>query len=279
VTELLGRLLYRLLPPFRQRSEAQCRAALGDQLRPADVARVAEQAFIHRLWNLTDLLLAERLLHPRTYRRFGGQFPEPGRSELLAAQRRGQPVLLVSAYYGPFDLLSIFLGYNGVRAAAVYLPHANAAFDAHRRRVRARSGCELVTVDQAPARFSQILAAGGTVALIADHHASRRGLPATFLGLPTRISPSVGLLAWRYEADVIVAGIRRMNLQFQFAIEVSDVIKHAEWAGESDPVAYITARYLRALEALVRRDPTQYLWGYARWGEELAQELTGDPAA
>jgi lauroyl/myristoyl acyltransferase len=93
------------------------------------------------------------------------------------------------------------------------------------------------------------------------------------------VSPSVGLLAWRYEADVIVAGIRRMNLQFQFAIEVSDVIKHHEWAAEPDPVAYITSRYLRALEVLVRRDPTQYLWGYARWGEELAEKLTSDPAA
>ncbi|HEY3241839.1 MAG TPA: lysophospholipid acyltransferase family protein [Phycisphaerae bacterium] len=274
VTEVLGRLLYRLLTPFRQRSEAQCRAALGDQLRPADVPRIAEQSFVHRLWNLTDLLLAERLLHPRTYQRFGGTFPEPGRSELLAAQERGQAALLVSAYYGPFDLLPIFLGYNGVRAAVVYLPHANAAFDAHRRRVRARGGCELVSVDQAPARFPQILAAGGTVALVADHHEARRGSPVTFLGLPTQISPSVGLLAWRYDADVVVAGIRRVNSAFHFAIEVSDVIKHGEWADQSDPVAYITARYLRALELLVRRDPTQYLWGYARWGEELAQKLT-----
>jgi hypothetical protein len=26
----------------------------------------------------------------------------------------------------------------------------------------------------------------------------------------------------------------------------------------------------------VRRDPTQYLWGYARWGAELAARLTAE---
>ncbi len=279
LTEWGARLLYRLLPAFRERSEAHCRAALGSELRPADVAPIAEQAFVHRLWNLTDLLLADRLLHRTTFRSYGGQVPEPQRSEMLAAQQRRQPALLVSAYFGPFDLLPVFLGYNGIRAAVVYLPHANSAFDAHRRRIRALSGCELVPFDRAPQRLPQILAAGGTVAMIADHHAERRGTQTTFLGLPTQIARSVGLLAWRFNADVVVAGIRRMNEEFRFVIEVTDVIKHHEWAESPDPVAFVVERYLRGLEALVRRDPTQYLWGYARWGESLAESLTRQPEA
>jgi lauroyl/myristoyl acyltransferase len=273
VTGTLARWLYRLLTPFRATSEAQCRAALGTRLRPEDIPRVAEQAFVHRVWNLTDLSLAERLLHPGTYARYGGRVPEPHLSEMLDAQRRGQAAILVSAYYGPFDLLPVFLGYNGIRAAVLYLPHANAAFDAHRQRVRARSGCELVPVERALARLPAVLQAGGSVALVADHPAEKRGLAVTFLGLSATVTRTVGLLAWRYDADVVVAGIRRLRNAFRFEIEVNDVIKHWVWASQADPIAYITDRYLRGLERLILRDPTQYLWGYTRWGEPFARGL------
>lgn len=269
----LARWQYRLLTPFRLRSEAQCRAALGTRLQAESIARVAELAFVHRIWSLADLLLADRLVHAGTYRRYGGQVPEPRRSEILAAQRRGQPAILVSAYYGPFDLLPLFLGYEGIRAAIVYMPHANAAYDEFRRRVRGRSGCELVPADRALERLPAILEGGGTVGIVADHPAERRGMPATFLGLPTMVMRSVGLLAWRFDADVVVAGIRRLRNAFRFEIDVVDVFKRPSWAHEADPVAYITNRYLRGLERLILRDPTQYLWGYARWGEKLAQQL------
>ncbi|HOW72572.1 MAG TPA: lysophospholipid acyltransferase family protein [Phycisphaerae bacterium] len=269
VTGLLARLLYRLLTPLRQLSEAQCAAALAGLIPASAVTRVAERAFVHRVWDLTDLVLADRLLHAGTYERYGGLVPEPHLARMLALQRRGQPVILLSSYYGPFDLLPVFLGFNGIRAAAVYRRHANAAFDAYRRRIRARGGCELVEVERGADRLAAALQAGGSIALVADHYADRRGMEATFLGLPTRVMRSVGLFAWRYEADVVVAGIRRLGT-FQFEIIVEDVIDHTDWRDEEDSVAYITNRYLRGLERIIVRDPTQYLWAHTRWGHEAA---------
>jgi hypothetical protein len=116
--------------------------------------------------------------------------------------------------------------------------------------------------------------AGGTLAVVADHYAERRGVTVTFLGLPTTAVRTVGVLACRYNAGIVVAGIRRLGEAFRFEIDVADVIVPADWAGETDAVAYITRRYVQALERLVLRDPTQYPWLHARWGEELAQRLT-----
>jgi len=270
----LARLLYRLMTPIQVRSEAQCRAALGDRIPDRQVISLAERSFVHRVWSLTDLILADRLLHRTTYRRYCEGLREPHLSRLLDAQRRGRPVILLSAYYGPFDLLPVFLGFQGVRAGVVYRPHPNAEFDAYRRRIRARSGCELIPVESAPVRLPQVLEAGGSVAIVADHHAERRGLPVTFLGLPTMALRSVGLLAWRYHAAVAVAGIRRLGEAFRFEIDVQDTIEVTDWAHEEHPVRYITDRYLRALERLVLHDPAQYIWAYARWGAELARRLT-----
>ncbi len=272
----LGRWLYRLLPPLRIRSEVQCRAALGKRVLAEQIPHIAESAFINRIWNLTDLILAERLLHPGTVDRCGGGLPEPHLSDLLRAQRDGQPMILLTAYYGAFDLLPVFLGYNGVKVGVVYQPHLNPAFDAYRRRVRGRSGCELINVADAAGRVEDILEVGGSVAIIADHHASKRGIPVTFLGLQTMAIRSVGLLACRYKADVAVSGIRRVGSAFQFEIVVADIVKHRDWQAEEDPIRYITERYLRGLETIILEDPTQYLWAHARWGEEMLRTLVAD---
>lgn len=275
----MARRVYQLFDPLRLRSEAQCRAALGDTHSADEIRRVAEQAFVHRAWNLADLMLADRLLHPGTHHRYGGRIPEPHRGMILTAQRHRQPVILVTAYYGPFDLLPLFLGFNGIRAAVVYRPHANPDYDAYRRTIRARSGCEMVTDAQAITHLPRMLENGGTVALLSDHHAARRGIPITFLGLETAASRSVGLLASHYEAVVAVAGIRRLSDPFHFEIIVSDLFERSAWRGEDDPITYITRRYVRALERIVLQDPAQYLWANARWGQGLARQLAGEAQA
>ena len=276
---VLARWLYRLFDPLRVRSEAQCQAALGKTRSSAEVADIAEQAFVHRAWNLVDLMLADRLLRRGTYHRYGGGIPEPHRAMILMAQRHRRPVILVTAYYGPFDLLPLFLGFNGIRAAVVYRPHANPNYDAYRRTIRARSGCEMVTDAQAATHLPRILENGGIVAILSDHHAARRGIPITFLGLETAASRSVGLLASHYEAVVAVAGVRRLSNTFHFEITVSDLFERSAWHDEDDPITYITRRCVRAIEQIVLQDPTQYLWANARWGPDLARRLAGEAQA
>jgi lauroyl/myristoyl acyltransferase len=276
IAALLARCLYRLLDPIRLLSEGQCRAALAGHVPDGDVPHIAEQAFVHRVWNLADLMLAERLLHPNTQHLYCEPIPEPDLDRILDAQRRGQPAIMLTGYYGSFDLLPLFLGFNGIRAGVVYRHHANVGFDAYRRQIRERGGCELIPVERAANRLAAILESGGTVAIVADHHADRRGMPVSFMGIPTMAMRTVGLLACQYDVDIVVAGIRRLDNAFRFRLIVLDVIYHAEWQRAEDPVAYITGRYLRGLEALILGDPTQYMWGYARWGKEYAFRLMSD---
>lgn len=269
----LARWLYRLLDPIRLTSEAQCGPALAGVVAPERIKPLAEKAFVHRVWDLADLMLADRFMHAGTFRRYGVDRNDTILEPLLDAQRRRQPAILLTGYYGPFDMLPLLLGFHGVRAGIVYKRHGNRAFDAYRARIRGRSGTELIPVELAATRCESILEAGGAVGIVADHHAGPRGMPVTFLGLPTRALRSVGLLACRYDADVVVAGIRRVHDGFRFELLLEDVIRHTEWRDADDPVAFITERYLRGLERIIRADPAQYLWAQARWGEEYLRKL------
>ncbi len=274
---LLARGLYALLPPLRVWSERNCAAALGDRLGQEAIVRLARAAFVHRIWNLTDLYLAERFLRRQDLDRRGGHIAEPELTRLKAAQSRGQPFLLITIYLGPFDLLPLLLGWNGVVVPTIYRAHANQPFDAFRRRIRGLSGCELLPVEEAFERLPQILERGGGAALLIDHHVERGGVPIRLLGAETTVSRAPGILAARFAADVVVAGIVRMGGAFRFSVPVIDTIDHAEFAERPDAVAFIMKRYVRAVERLILTAPEQYLWVQDRWGHrnELSQDQAG----
>jgi KDO2-lipid IV(A) lauroyltransferase len=192
----------------------------------------------------------------------------------LDAQRNRKPVILLTCYYGPYDLLPLLLGYNGIEAAAIYKPHANPQYDAFRNAVRSASGCELVPLHRALVRLPEILESGGAAAILADHVSTKRGVAGQFLGLPMVIPRTVGILAQRYAAIVVVAGMRRRRRAFRFEFVVSDFFDPATWQNHAYPVTYVTHRYIAAMERLILQDPAQYLWTRSRRNVERAARIT-----
>ena len=57
----------------------------------------------------------------------------------------------------------------------------------------------------------------------------------------------------------------------------TDIIRPEDWADQPDPLYYITARYSRALEQMVREVPEQYLWIHRRWKSRPRHERRGRP--
>ena len=66
---------------------------------------------------------------------------------------------------------------------------------------------------------------------------------------------------------MVIGYARRINDRFHFQVGVQDVIFPEEWKAASveDPLRYITQRYTKAIEDMVRVDPGQYLWVHRRW--------------
>lgn len=260
----LARRLYDLADETRDSSEVRCRAALGDRRAEVEIQGISRLAFVHRIWNMVDLMLAPRFLRPETCDRYGGRVPEPYLSLLLQAQQRRQPVILVTTYYGPYDLLPVFLGLNGIRATAVYRPHPNRDYDRYRQSVRTSTGCGMLTASGAALNLSEILAAGQAIALLADPNGARHGVPISFLGESTTAPRTVGLLAERHGAIVAVAAIRRLAEPFQFQLVISDLFGPNDWRDQADVIEYITRRYCAALEKVIFEGPEQYLWLHRR---------------
>lgn len=261
----LARRCYDAAEDMRKTSEARCREALGERQPETAIKEISRAAFVHRIWNLADLMLAPRLLRTRTFERYGCVIPEPYRSLLLNAQQHRQPVILVTTYYGPYDLLPVVLGLNGIAATAVYRPHLNRRYDRYRQSVRTCAGCEMLTQSGAAAGISEALASGRTVAILLDPAGERKGIPVSFLGVRSNVPRTVGLLAEHYGAIIVVAVIRRLSQSFQFQLVVSDLFGPSDWCNEPEAIEYSTRRYCAALERLILEVPEQYLWLRTGW--------------
>jgi KDO2-lipid IV(A) lauroyltransferase len=63
----------------------------------------------------------------------------------------------------------------------------------------------------------------------------------------------------------------------RYAVETTDVFGPEDWATHPDPLFYLTARYRRAIETMVRRAPEQYLWMHRLWRSRPPHERQGKP--
>jgi KDO2-lipid IV(A) lauroyltransferase len=63
----------------------------------------------------------------------------------------------------------------------------------------------------------------------------------------------------------------------RYSVDVTDVFGPDDWTSQPDPVYYISARYRRAMETMIRAAPEQYFWMHRVWRSRPAHERTGKP--
>ncbi len=183
------------------------------------------------------------------------------------------PSILITGHCGNWELLGAWLGALGLPLHAVYRPFDNLALDAWVRRTRSRLGIELVDKFGAADALPIALERNELVAFIADQNAGDRGIYVPFFDRLASTYKSIGLLAMRHNAPIICGVANRSSAtsdaaapqRFQYTINVVDIIKPDDWADQADPLFYVTARYRRAMELMIRRAPEQYLWMQKAW--------------
>lgn len=204
-------------------------------------------------------------------------------SEILS----DRPTLLITGHCGNWELLGYALASLGFPVHALYRPLDMKPLDRWVQETRRSRGLMLVDKFGATTRLPQLIEDGETVAFIADQNAGQQGLYVPFFGRLASAYKTIGLLALKYEAS-IVCGCAHRNVgmgelegagssRFSYRIRTHDVIRPEDWADAPDPLFYITARYRRAIESMVRETPEQYLWMHRYWKSRPPHERKQRP--
>ncbi len=199
----------------------------------------------------------------------------------------GRPLILITGHCGNWEVLGFTLGMLGFRVHGVYRPLDVRPIDRWVRESRSRRGLELVDKFGAVQRMPELIKSGA-VAFVADQNAGDRGMFVPYFGRLTSTYKSIGLLALKTRAAVVVGSARRLEAGapgdpirktrgLDYVMDAEEVIEPEEYEAQPDPLYYLTAKYRLALERIVRRAPEQYLWMHRMWKSRPRHEKSDQP--
>lgn len=193
------------------------------------------------------------------------------------------PLILLTGHCGNWEILGYTLAMLGYRMHALYRPLDLRPADRWVRRTRSRRGLVLVDKFGAMHDLPRLLNQGESVAFVADQNAGDRGLHVPYFGRLASTYKSIALLAMQHNARVLVGQARRLPAStgtragVRYRVELSDHFGPEDWQPQPDPMFYITARYRRAIESMVRSAPEQYLWMHRIWKSRPKHEKANKP--
>ncbi len=270
-----GRLFFRVDRRHRCRAMNHLRLAFPhwDDARRAEVARRSCEHFAQ--------LAVEFIFLPVKVRADNYEKHLVRKDDLKALDlfHARQPVLLVSGHFGNWEAVGHFFSVEGHAVNGVFRPLDNQLINEWYVRFHERSGVTMIEKrDRADLRIAKALENREAVGFIADQNGGDRGVFVPFFGRLASATKTVGLLAMTMRVPVLVGYGRRIEPRsLTYEIAVVDIIRTSDWEGRPDPMFYVTARYIRAIEGIVRRYPEEYLWLHRRFKSRPRYEREGRP--
>jgi len=270
---LAGAAMHRFDRKHRQRAMHNIRRSLPHLSEP-EADRIARASVQHFLQLGVEVLFTTRLIQRATWsNRVTLDDIGPGLDAVLG----DRPAILVSGHYGNWEVLGYTMGLLGADLTGVARPIDNPYINDWLLGVREAQGMRIITKFGATDAMLDIMRRGGALGFVGDQNAGDRGMFVPFFGRLASAYKSIGLLAMRFDAPVICGYARRVGDDFRYVVGTTDIITPQQYRAQPDPLYYITARYTRAIETMIREAPQQYLWIHRRWKSRPRHEREGKP--
>ena len=288
MTTLLAHLLYALAwaaarlpwPLLRAIADGMARLWIARDAREARVARrnlelirpdltpAAREALLGQILRTTARQALEtlRLWTRPVARNLADITDVHGEALFDAALADARGLIVAAPHMGNWELLNQWLAAK-TPLAILYRPPESAIGEAFLRRVRANAGgqVEQVRAEAAGVRtLLKRLQKGGVVGILPDQQPKAgEGEFAPFFGKQALTMTLLGRLAHRSGARVLLCWCERLpgDGAPRYAIHVQAA---PEAVADADPATAVAALN-QAIEAIARRDFTQYQWTYKRY--------------
>jgi len=197
-----------------------------------------------------------------------------GFENFATAQARGKGVLFLTGHMSAWELAPFAQALFGYPLSFLVRAIDNPRVDSLITRHRCLSGNSPIEKNQSARAVLKVLAAGGTVGVLADHNTSLvEGVFVDFFGIPACTTAGLARFALHTDAAVVPgflhwdAQVRKYRLCFEPAIEL------ARSGDDRTDIRENTQRFTRVIENYVRRYPDQWLWLHRRWKTRPPGEL------
>jgi len=259
----LGRLFADVLRVRRRVAEENLATAFPD-LSPQAVAQTIRRMWEHLFLMVVEIVHASREIHETNWRRFIRVRRVRPLVKLLLEDR---PVILVTGHFGNFEIGGYLLGMLGFPTHTVARTLDNRFLDRFLNRFRGATGQFIIPKNGGHRQIEETLERGGTLALLADQDAGRKGCFVPFFGRPASTFKALALLSLEYDAPMAVVYVKRVDEPMRFEMGLEALLDPRDITDRNPRVAveHITRWYTSHLEAIIRSAPEQYWWIHRRW--------------
>lgn len=271
----IGRLMYQLDKKHRQRILHNLHFAMPG-LTESEYHDIAQRAFEHFVKLVVEIVHSPRLLHHDSWGDLA-MIQAPTIAPAVELLNGGKPVIMLTGHFGNWEVMGTLMGLMGYDMDAIARPLDNPLVNNWMTGVREKRGLRIITKWDATDRMIAVLDGGGALGFIADQNAGDRGIFVPFFGKLASTYKSIGLLAIQKNVPIVCGYARRINDRMGYEIGATDIIYPEDWTSQDDPLYYVTARYMRAIEKMVLLAPEQYLWMHRRWKSRPRHERLGKP--
>lgn len=256
----------RLFQPRKQRLLDGLRIAFGSEKTEAELRAMLPAIYDHGARTFVEVV------------RMGRWTPDQilemtevvGEEHLKAAFARGKGLIGASAHLGNWELALAAMQLRGYQMDVVVEKQRHGPMWQHLDRVRRSWGVNPIYQDSLRDCF-KALASGHLLLLMSDRWMRRGGVEVPFFGRPALSATGPALLHRRTGAPVMFGYIERLPerlpsglFRHRITLEVPELVRTDD-AGHD--LIENTARLQRVIERAVRRNPTQWIWSYRRWGQ------------
>jgi lauroyl/myristoyl acyltransferase len=264
-----GWLLSFLPTAPRRGLRANLRVVLGRQADTRTLDRLIRRAYQHQANNYADLLRARRITPETATRQTvpGGD----GWADFLRAQSEGRGLILITAHFGRFEMMTHYVASLGLRLTLpVERLQPPALFDLLCR-LRRRPTFTLVAADLGLRPCLRALQRGDAVVLFADWDSTGHGVPVRLFGATARLPAGPALLAVRTGVPIFpgfaLPGERRGHVRA--TVDPPIIV---ERTGDFDAdVQRATQLIANAIEGHIRDYPDLWVMFHQIWPDATSQ--------
>jgi KDO2-lipid IV(A) lauroyltransferase len=244
---------------------------VDDNLRHAFPEMTAQErrGLARRMWEHLilmgiEVVHAPRKVHDTNWRDYVKLVDS---DQIIRACFDDRPVVMISGHYGNFELSGYVLALLGFPSFTVARPLDNPYLDRFINDFRGRTGQYILSKKGSAKEIERVLASGGTLALLGDQYAGRKGCWVEFFGRPASSHKAVALFTLASDAPALFCFSRRQGEPLSQLLGTGGILDPRTMPAEMRTVPGVTQWYTERLERTIRQAPEQYWWLHRRWRE------------
>ncbi len=223
---------------------------------------VARRMWEHLILMVIEIAHAPRKIHDTNWRDY---IRLVNADQIIRACFDDRPVVMISGHYGNFELSGYVLALLGFPSFTIARPLDNPYLDRFINDFRGRTGQYILSKKGSTRDVEKVLASGGTLVLLGDQFAGRKGCWVEFFGRPASSHKAVALFSLGGDALAVFCFTRRTGKPLH-QVQVADgMLDPRTMSADMRTVPAVTQWYTSRLERAIRIAPEQYWWLHRRW--------------